>query len=76
MSLRKFSPGFLVGVRAVRSGKGGEVILPGCSRSWSSGFACECLGGGLGFTVRFCVACHGCCLFALWVESCEKMVGV
>ena len=28
----------------IRSGKGGEVILPGCSRSWSSGFASSLSG--------------------------------
>ena len=37
-------PGFLVGVGAVRSGKRGEVILPGCSRSWSSSFASSLSG--------------------------------
>ena len=35
--------GFLVVVEAVRSGKGGEVMVPGCSRSWSSVFASSLL---------------------------------
>ena len=36
--------GFLVNVGAVRSGKGGEVMVPGCSRSWSSVFASSLSG--------------------------------